>query len=72
MHNLLEYSENHSMTSGRLWNYYRDRVNDSATEIVANLRLNNNQATASKSFEYMTKTSTAALDPQHLKVKIAE
>ena len=24
MYNLLEYSHNHSMTSGTLWNYYRD------------------------------------------------
>ena len=24
MYNLLEYSENYSMTSGGLWNYYRD------------------------------------------------
>ena len=27
MHNLLEYSDN-SMTSGSLWNYYRDEIND--------------------------------------------
>ena len=32
MHNLLEYSENYSMTSGSLWNYYRDEVNDSDNE----------------------------------------
>ena len=24
MYNLLEYSQNYSMTSGNLWNYYRD------------------------------------------------
>ena len=24
MYNLLEYSQNYSMTSGSLWNYYRD------------------------------------------------
>ena len=28
MHNLLEYSDNYSMTSGSLCNYYRDEVND--------------------------------------------
>ena len=28
MYNLLEYSDNYSMTSGSLWNYYRDEIND--------------------------------------------
>ena len=28
MYNLLEYSQNYSMTSGRLWNYYRDKIDD--------------------------------------------
>ena len=28
MYNLLEYSQNNSMTSGSLWNYYRDEIND--------------------------------------------
>ena len=28
MYNLLEYSQNYSMTSGRLWNYYRDEIDD--------------------------------------------
>ena len=28
MYNLLEYSENYSMTSGSLWNYYRDGLDD--------------------------------------------
>ena len=28
MYNLLEYSDNYSMASGSLWNYYRDEVND--------------------------------------------
>ena len=26
IHNLLEYSGNYSMRSGRLWNYYRDEI----------------------------------------------
>ena len=30
MHNLLENSDNYFMTSGSLWNYYRDEVNDDA------------------------------------------
>ena len=32
MYNLLEYSNNYSMTSGNLWNYYRDKVDDDANE----------------------------------------
>ena len=27
MYNLLQYSDNYSMTSRSLWNYYRDEVN---------------------------------------------
>ena len=26
MYNLLDYSDNYSMASGRLWNYYRDEI----------------------------------------------
>ena len=29
---MLEYSGNYSMTSGGLWNYYRDEVNDDTNE----------------------------------------
>ena len=32
MYNLLEYSDNYSMTLGSLWNYYRDELIDSAIE----------------------------------------
>ena len=32
MYNLLEYSDNYYMTSGKLWNYYRDDVNDDQNE----------------------------------------
>ena len=28
MYNLLEYSQNYSMTPGSLWNYYRDEIDD--------------------------------------------
>ena len=28
MYNLLQYSDNYSLTSGSLWNYHRDEVND--------------------------------------------
>ena len=30
MYNLSEYNDNYSITSGSLWNYYRDEVNDDA------------------------------------------
>ena len=40
------------MTSGSLWNHYRDEVNDDAIEIAANRRLNNNTTISSKSSEY--------------------
>ena len=32
MYNLLEYSENYSMTSGSLWNYSKDEVNNDVNE----------------------------------------
>ena len=44
MYNLLEYSQNYSMTSGSLWNYYRDEIDDI-----------DDNALDSKSFKYKTK-----------------
>ena len=32
MYNLLEYCNNYSLTSGGLWNYYRDEANHSVYE----------------------------------------
>ena len=56
IYNFLEYSENYSMTSGSLWIYYRDEVNNDANENnAANNRINNNKAITSKFFEYNTK-----------------
>ena len=44
------------MASGRLWNYYRDEVDDDANENdAANNRINKDKTTTSKSFEYKTK-----------------
>ena len=48
MYKLLKYSNNYSSTSGSLWNYYRDEVNNSANQIMMPLILgkqpqNNNQ-----------------------------
>ena len=55
MYNLLECSESYSMTSGSLWNYYRDEINDDVNENTYNNRINNNKTITSKSFEYETK-----------------
>ena len=32
MYNLLEYRNNYFMTSGSLWNYYKDKVNNNTNE----------------------------------------
>ena len=32
MYNLIEYSDNYSKTSGRLWQYYRDETNDNLAD----------------------------------------
>ena len=61
-YNLLEHSDNYSMTSGSLWNYYRDEVNDAANENdIANYRVNNKQATTGRSFVYKTKIKEKTL-----------
>ena len=46
MYNLLEYSDNYSMTLGSLWNYYRDAISDDNDE---------NDGSEGKSFNYKTK-----------------
>ena len=43
MYSLLVYSQNYSMTSGSLWNYYRDEIDDV-----------DDNASDAKSFEYKT------------------
>ena len=56
MYNLLEYHDNFSMTSGSLWNYYRDAVNDAnENNAASNCMLNKNKTTKSKSFKHKTK-----------------
>ena len=58
MYNFLEYSDNYSMTSRSLQNFYRDEVNDDENENDnANNRINNNKARTSKSFKYKTKSN---------------
>ena len=43
-YNLLECSDNYSMTSRSIWNFYRNKLNDSATENnPASNKINNNK-----------------------------
>ena len=65
MYNLLEYSDNYSMTSRSLWNYYRDEINDDAYEIVNN-RIKKNKTLSSKSFEYKTKLIRSTPDHDNI------
>ena len=60
LYKLLQYSDNYSLTSGSLWNYYRDEINDDENENDNNNRINYNKTTRSKSFEYKTKTTGRA------------
>ena len=53
IYDLLEYSENYSMTSGRLWNFHRDEINDSDND--DGNKINNNKTITSKPFAYKTK-----------------
>ena len=63
MYNLLKYRDNYSMTSGSLWNYYRDEVNDYENEIdSAYYWINNNKTITSKSFVYKTKIKERTSD----------
>ena len=68
MYNLLEYNDNYSRISGSLWNYYRDKINDSANENndANNYRINNNKTTTSKSFEYKTKVICRMLNDNNI------
>ena len=52
INNLSENSDNYSIISGRLWDYYKDDVNDVANENndADNYKINNNKAITSKSF----------------------
>ena len=49
MYTLLDYSDNYSIASGSLWNYYRDEVNDDANgnNNVGNYKINNNKTITS-------------------------
>ena len=67
MYNLLEYSDDYSVTSGGLWNYYRDKINDDANENnAAYKRRNSNKTITSKSFEYKTKLIGSTPDDHNI------
>ena len=51
---MLKYSDNYFMTSGSLWNHYRDEVNDDANEKNNDYTINNERTIKSKS-EYEKK-----------------
>ena len=57
MYNLLKYSDIYSITSGSLFNYYSDEVNNDANEIDAsdNKIKNKKKIVKSSSFQYKTK-----------------
>ena len=65
MYNLIEHSENYSMSSRSLWNYYRNEVNDDDNENDnANNRINNNRTIISKSFVHNASAHNNTLDSE--------
>ena len=73
IYNLLEYSDNYSMTLAILWNYYRDEINDSAIKINNDdNKINNDKTITSKSFEYKTRIiGSTPNDNNTLNTKVA-
>ena len=67
MHNLIEYSENYSNTSGSLWHYYRDeRFLDNGAIVDSPTDDNNNSA----SFKFKTKIADRTENDGTKNVKI--
>ena len=62
---MLEYSDSYSMTSGNLWNWYRDEIKDDANETFNN-RINNNKRITSKSFEFKAKLTRRTPDDNNI------
>ena len=73
MYILLEYNGNYSITSGSLWNYYKDEVNGDENENNnAKNRKNNSKAITNKHFEYKRKIMGRTPDGNNtLKVEVA-
>ena len=70
MYNLLEYSDNYSMTSGSLWNYYRDEINYDENESDNNINNssdndNNNINNNDKHIKCKTKIIGSASDNEN-------
>ena len=68
MYNLLEYSDKSSITSGSLWNYYRNEVFDdeNENENANNKRISKSKTITSKSFEHKTKIIRKETDDNNL------
>ena len=67
MNNLLEYSDNYSMTSGSLCNYHTDDTNYYATENNGDgNKVNTKKTITSKPFEYNTKKFGRASDDNNI------
>ena len=58
MYIFLEYSNNFSMTSRSLWNYYRDELNDSANEIDDNDNMINNKKAKTSRYKTSIRSSS--------------
>ena len=82
MYNLLECSDNYSVTSGSLWNYYREEINDDENEnddnnnnnnnknSNNNNRLNNNKRITNKSFKHKTKIGSTLDNENKLNAEV--
>ena len=70
MYNLLEYSDNHSVISERLWSYYRHKVDDAANEIVTSCKIENTKTRTSTSFEYKIRIKRRTSDKNTLNVEV--
>ena len=65
MYKFLEHSDNYSMTSWSLWNYYRDEINHETNENnAANNKIN--KTIESKSCEYKTKLIGSTPDDNNI------
>ena len=58
MYIFLEYSNNFSMTSGSLWSYYRDELNDSANEIDDNDNMINKKKAKTSRYKTSIRSSS--------------
>ena len=55
------------MASESSWNYYRDKVNDDANEVIANnYGINNSNTTTSRSLEWKTKMIGRTIDDNNI------